>query len=114
MFHSYVQVEVDVLLDLLSEKYPSTKFWISFTCKDSTSLAHGENFADTVRSLWNKSKTLANHKNLLAIGVNCSLPKHITPLFTAVNGSCDPSERIPLIVYPNSGEVYNVQHDDDT
>lgn len=105
-------MEADVLLDLLSEKYPNTKFWISFQCRDNESMAHGENFADTVRSLWNKSKTLPNHKNLIAIGANCLLPKYISSLFRAVNGSCSPIDRIPLITYPNSGEVYDVKHDD--
>lgn len=101
-------MEAEALLELLAKEYPNVKFWISFQCQDGEKLAHGENFGETVRKLWNKSKDNNNHKNLVAIGVNCLHPKNVTPLFKSVNGSQPLEHRIPLIVYPNSGEVYTV------
>lgn len=46
--------------------------------------------------------------NFLAVGVNCVNPRYVTPLFKAVNGMRADADKIPLVVYPNSGEVYNV------
>lgn len=47
--------------------------------------------------------------NFLAVGVNCVHPRFVSPLFKAVNGHLSDSAKIPLVVYPNSGEVYDVQ-----
>lgn len=103
-------MEAEALLDLLSDDYPNVKFWISLQCQDGEKLAHGENFAETVKKLWNKSKEQINHKNLVALGVNCLHPKNVAPLFKSVNNARPANEHfIPLIVYPNSGEVYTVE-----
>lgn len=102
-------MEAEALLDLLQEEYPNVKFWISFQCQDDNKLAHGESFAETARKLWNKSKDQSIHKNLVAVGVNCLHPKNVVPLFKSLNGHVAPEHRIPLIVYPNSGEVYTVE-----
>lgn len=47
--------------------------------------------------------------NLLAVGVNCINPEHVLPLFQNLNGNLEEFQRIPLIVYPNSGENYTVE-----
>lgn len=105
-----LQIEADALFDLLYDEYPLVKFWISFQCKDGSTLAHGENFAETVRNLFQKART---HKrgpgNLLAVGVNCTHPAHVTSLFESVNGGVPANERMPLIVYPNSGEIFDAK-----
>ncbi|XP_052869202.1 AP2-associated protein kinase 1 isoform X2 [Anopheles cruzii] len=107
------RVEAEALLELLTTEHPGVRFWISFQCRDGTTIAHGENFADTVIDLWSKAALLANH-NLLAIGVNCVHPQYVTPLLRSVTerrgasseaGSC--CDRIPMIVYPNSGEQWD-------
>nr|XP_040218996.2 AP2-associated protein kinase 1 [Anopheles coluzzii] len=108
------RMEAEALLDLLSADHPTVRFWISFQCRDGASLAHGENFAETVLGLWNRARQLAN-PNLLAIGVNCVNPQHVLPLLRSVHellqqraaGTPPESERIPLIVYPNSGEQWD-------
>lgn len=103
------QAEADVLVDLLCDEYPEVKFWISFQCKDGTSLAHGECFREAALSIWEKlAKRKALH-NCLAIGVNCLHPKFVTQLFQSLNGNRSDKEKIPLVVYPNSGEVYDVR-----
>lgn len=102
------QMEAEAMLEMMTEDYPHVQFWISFQCKDNAHIAHGERFADTANFLWNKAKLLGND-NLLAIGVNCVHPQFVTPLFRSVNEKRPAKERIPLIVYPNSGEVYSVE-----
>uniref|UniRef100_A0A2M3ZHI5 Putative catalytic domain of cyclin g-associated kinase-like protein n=1 Tax=Anopheles braziliensis TaxID=58242 RepID=A0A2M3ZHI5_9DIPT len=106
------RIEAEALLELLSTEYAGVRFWISFQCRDGATIAHGENFAETVCALWLKAKQLAN-PNLLAIGMNCTDPQYVTPLLRSVAEQrsmlapelgCD---RIPLIVYPNSGEKWD-------
>ncbi|XP_058058609.1 uncharacterized protein LOC131209538 [Anopheles bellator] len=103
------KMEAEALLDMMCEDYPNVRFWISFQCKDHLHLANGELFSDAVSSLWAKARSLRN-KNLLALGVNCVNPQIVTPLFKSVNEKKLPEARIPLIVYPNSGEVYTVEN----
>lgn len=102
------KLEAEAILDLMCEEYPHIKFWIAFQCKDSMRTARGENFAETATYIWNKAKDLMND-NLVAVGVNCVHPEFVTPLFKSVNEKRPIKERIPLIVYPNSGEVYSVE-----
>lgn len=99
-------LEMEAVIELLQEEYPDMKYWLSFQCKDDKELAHGENFAEACLYLWHNK--IFNRKNLLAMGVNCLHPKNVTALFQALNGNRSEEERIPLIVYPNSGEVYDV------
>lgn len=102
-------MEAEALLELIAVEYPTIKYWISFQCQDGEKLAHGENFAETVWKLWMKSKDLGNHRNLVALGVNCLHPKNVASLFSNVNASRSIEHRIPLVVYPNSGEIYTVE-----
>lgn len=103
-------MEADILLALLAAEYPQTNFWISLQCKDNRTLAHGEIFAETVHDLWMKSQKNANHENLIAIGVNCTQPINVEPLFRSVNDGRSKDDRIPLIAYPNSGEVFDTSN----
>jgi len=65
-------------------------------------LANGQSFALAVETIWQQVKTRGN-ENLLAIGINCINPQHVTPLFESVK------VKVPLVVYPNSGETYSVE-----
>lgn len=99
-------LEMEAILELIQDEYPDIKYWLSFQCRNERELAHGENFAESCLDLW-RNKVL--HKdNLMAIGVNCLHPKNVTPLFQSLNGNRPAEDRIPLIVYPNSEEVYEV------
>ncbi|XP_049280096.1 AP2-associated protein kinase 1 [Anopheles funestus] len=105
------RMEAEALLDLLTAEHPTVRFWISFQCRDGSTIAHGEQFAETVIALWNRAKQLSN-PNLLALGVNCVNPQHVLPLIRSVYeqcgaGSSSDGNRIPLIVYPNSGEQWD-------
>ncbi|XP_035435085.2 translin-associated factor X-interacting protein 1 isoform X2 [Spodoptera frugiperda] len=92
--------EAEMLVKMLKE-YPKMKAWLSFSCKDEHSLAHGENFKMAAQKCWD-----LNPSQLLAIGVNCCSPKIVANLFKGINDE-RPHCPIPLITYPNSGEKYN-------
>lgn len=94
------QIEAEVLVEMLKE-YPNTKAWLSFSVKDETSLAHGENFQKAAKKCWD-----LNPNQLVAVGVNCCSPKIVAKLFEGINDD-RPHAPIPLITYPNSGEKYN-------
>ncbi|XP_055637116.1 homocysteine S-methyltransferase-like [Toxorhynchites rutilus septentrionalis] len=102
------KMEAEAMLDMMSEEYPQVKFWIAFQCKDSAHIAHGEPFAETATYIWNEAKRQGNG-NLLAVGANCVHPQFVTPLFKGINEKRSVHDRIPLVVYPNSGEVYSVE-----
>ncbi|XP_043927191.1 homocysteine S-methyltransferase 1-like isoform X3 [Protopterus annectens] len=92
------QKEAEALVGLLRE-FPNTKAWLSFSCKDERLTCHGEPFEEAV-------KLSAKSEQLVAIGINCSSPELISPLLTSAERSKHPS--IDWIVYPNSGESWDV------
>ncbi|XP_062535752.1 AP2-associated protein kinase 1 isoform X2 [Armigeres subalbatus] len=100
------RMEADALLELMTAEHPTIRFWISFQCKDGSTLAHGESFAETAIGLWSKARALKN-PNLLAVGVNCVHPQYAIQLLKAVNDRRPDEDKIPLIVYPNSGEIWS-------
>lgn len=94
------KIEAEVLVELLSE-HPDKKGWVSFSCRDDGhSIASGENFQETAHFIYN-----LNSAQLVGIGVNCLQPLLVESLFKGINDNRKDNP-IPLIVYPNSGEVY--------
>lgn len=68
--------------------------WLSVTCQDGTRTRSGDLFSDVVR--------LANSfDRIVAVGINCTAPSHVTQLLQNARTSK------AIVVYPNSGEVYN-------
>ncbi|KAK9304623.1 hypothetical protein QLX08_004052 [Tetragonisca angustula] len=94
--------EAEALIELLKE-YPNVKAWLSFSCEKGTqNIVDGSNFQEVVLHCYRK----ALPGQIIAVGVNCIAPKDVTPLLRNVNmGSAN--EFIPLIAYPNSGEIYS-------
>jgi len=83
--------EAEVLIELLCE-YPDVPAWLSFSCRDGASVSHGEPFAECA--------ALADRAGqVVAVGVNCTAPQHVSQLLAAASGV-----QRPLVVYPNSGE----------
>ncbi len=78
--------------------YPEIAAWISFTCRDQFRSAHGEPIADCAALLDPISQ-------IIAIGINCTAPAFITPLAQALKASTTK----PIVVYPNSGEIWDAQ-----
>jgi homocysteine S-methyltransferase len=90
------QLEAEVLLELLGE-FPRKFAWLSFSCKDSGHVCHGERFTDCLRMA-------EGCEQLLAVGINCTAPEHLTGLLE----SAGPTDQ-NLAVYPNSGEVWRAE-----
>jgi homocysteine S-methyltransferase len=88
-------VEARALLRLL-EATPGVSAWMSFTCRDGEALRDGTPFAAAVLAC-------DPIENVAAVGVNCTAPKSIAALVRAAREHTDK----PVIVYPNSGEIYD-------
>ena len=87
--------EAEALLELLHQT-PGRWAWFSFCCRDGSSLGDGTPFARAVAMC-------AASSQVAAVGVNCTAPEFIGPLLEAGRQATDK----PLIVYPNSGEIYD-------
>lgn len=88
-------VEVQALLDVLAD-YPSIPAWITMSCKDDIHTCAGQNIAELGR-------LTEGNDNIVAIGVNCTMPEFVTPLFEKLRSTSTK----PFIVYPNTGRVWD-------
>lgn len=86
--------EAAVLLELL-DKTPDRWAWFSFSCRDGRHLCDGTPFVEAVA-------LCAAHQRVAAVGVNCTAPEFITPLMSIARDVTN----LPLIAYPNSGEIF--------
>lgn len=77
-------------------KSTATPAWVSFCCRDASSLSDGTPVQDAA-SLY------AGHAGVFAVGVNCTSPQHVLPLIELIRQAVPDKQ---LIVYPNSGETY--------
>lgn len=87
--------ETKVLCELLNDVKHSA--WISFSCRDESSISDGTPIADA-------AALFRDHPRVLAVGVNCTRPQFVTPLIERLR------EAIPekvVVVYPNLGEDYD-------
>lgn len=66
--------------------------WISFTCKDASTVVSGDAFSACIEAI-------KDIDNVFAVGVNCTAPKHILGLLATAN-RC--TEKV-CVVYPNRG-----------
>jgi len=100
--------EANAIVQALS-LFPQVAAWLSFTCRDAEHVAHGEPLVAC-------AEMLSDADSILAIGVNCTAPHRILPLLDAAQRGAQ--GRKPIIVYPNSGEVWDAAartwHGDDS
>ncbi len=75
---------------------PETAVCVSFTCRDGTHVAHGEELADCAR-------LMDGAEQVVAVGVNCTSPSLMLPLIAQMRSVT----RKKIAVYPNSGEQWN-------
>jgi homocysteine S-methyltransferase len=88
--------EARALARLLPET-PSTGAWFSFTGSDGRHISDGTPFAEIVRML----DPLAQ---VVAVGINCTPPRYVPDLVAEARRVTEK----PIVVYPNSGETYDV------
>jgi homocysteine S-methyltransferase len=89
--------EAEAILDALT-RYPGVAAYISFTCRDDGHTGHGEPIEECARLLHARPQ-------IVAIGINCTAPRHIVPLIRKIRTIS--SKRIAA--YPNSGETWVVE-----
>ena len=89
--------EAKVLAEIL--KVTKKSAWISFSCRDEHHLNDGTDIGEC-------AVLFAKHPKVFAMGVNCTAPKYISGLIRYLKKRSG-SKRI--VVYPNSGEVYNAE-----
>ena len=88
-------IEARALTRLLAE-FPNASAWISFSARDEAHLWHGERLAECAAWLNDKPQ-------VAAVGVNCTAPRYLPALIEAARAVTDK----PIVVYPNSGEIYD-------
>ncbi len=88
-------LEVEALLGILEET-PDAWVWMSFCCADGARLWDGTPVEEVAR-LCDRTARVA------AVGVNCVAPAHVGELIGRIRTVTD----LPVIAYPNSGEVYD-------
>jgi homocysteine S-methyltransferase len=79
-------------------QHPTLPASVSFTCKDGVHVAHGERLSACAR-------LLDCELQVVAIGVNCTHPKHVLSLI----GELTRCTTKPILVYPNSGEHWDAE-----
>ena len=89
--------EARALIRLL-EQTASIPAWFSFTCPDSYHISDGTQIADVIAPL-------EDCDQVLAVGVNCVAARLIPELIRRLRGVSSK----PIVVYPNSGEVYDAE-----
>lgn len=85
--------EAEVLVRLLDEV--SIPAWLSFSCRDGGSTSAGEPISDAI--------ALGDHPRIVAVGVNCTAPRHMPALLAAAHETTDR----PLVAYPNGGDRWD-------
>ena len=90
--------EAVVLLEILKSS-PDTHAWISFSCADGMSIRDGTPLVEC-------AKLFAACEQIVGIGVNCTAPRYISSLIQQTRNGA-PGK--PVVVYPNSGEIYDGQ-----
>ena len=87
--------EARALLGAL-HKVPAARAWLSFTSRDDRHTARGEPLIDCARALDDEAQ-------IVALGVNCVRPEATASLIRELRRGSSK----PIVVYPNSGEVWD-------
>ncbi|WP_113703716.1 homocysteine S-methyltransferase [Nonomuraea lactucae] len=87
--------EARALARLLGET-PSLKAWVSFSCRDGEHINDGTPIREA-------AALFAGDPRVVAVGANCTAPRHIPGLIAALSGG------LPIVVYPNSGETWDAE-----
>jgi homocysteine S-methyltransferase len=88
-------IEARALIKLISE-FPNTSTWICFSAKDDEHICNGEKISEC--AAW-----LDQFPQVAAIGINCTSPVYVPSLIREIKKNTNKF----IIVYPNSGEVYD-------
>jgi len=90
-------LEARAIVRVLHE-HPDARAWVTFSCRDGASTSAGDAIAECARAL-------DAEPQVIAMGVNCVDPVLVTPLVRTMAECTDK----PIVVYSNSGEVWNAE-----
>jgi S-methylmethionine-dependent homocysteine/selenocysteine methylase len=85
------RVEAEIVVEELAS-VTALPAWVTFTCRDEATTCAGDPMAEAVAAV--------DHPQVVAVGVNCTAPRHVTSLLRAAASAA--SGR-PLVAYPNHG-----------
>jgi homocysteine S-methyltransferase len=88
--------EAEVLVRVL-EEFQEKPAWTSFSCRDDAHVGHGELFSDCIA-------IAQSCPSVVAVGLNCTAPRHVEPLLREIAGC-----HLPICAYPNSGEIWDAR-----
>jgi homocysteine S-methyltransferase len=80
----------------LLRETPPVRAWVSFSCRDGGHLSDGTPIGEA-------AALFAGDPQVVAVGVNCTAPRHVPALIAALAGGH------PVVVYPNSGETWDAE-----
>lgn len=90
-------VEIEAVLELLRDEFPSAIAWLTCMLKDASHISDGTSI-ENVLAIVHKYRN-----NVFAFGANCIPSELVTPFLDQVEDLTD----LPLVCYPNSGEVWD-------
>ena len=88
--------EVLAILELLKEKYPQQKVYVSYTLSDDDTISDGTPLPRAIHAL-------EDYSQVIAVGINCVKLELVEPALKNMREITDKH----LIVYPNSSAVYD-------
>jgi homocysteine S-methyltransferase len=83
--------EAAAIVDVLTD-HPDLPAWLAFSALDDAHVCAGQTIEEAVA-------TAASAPSVIAVGINCTDPRHVSGLVARIRASCD----LPIVVYPNSG-----------
>jgi len=89
-------LEAEAVTALLEEFPEAPPVWISFSCRNSVEVSHGEQLADCFAAA-------GACEAVAAVGINCTAPRFVSSLLESSRGS---TAKL-VAVYPNSGEIWD-------
>jgi S-methylmethionine-dependent homocysteine/selenocysteine methylase len=87
--------EVAAVVEVLAD-HPELPAWVSLSCASGSRTCAGDRVEDA-------ATTAAAAATVLAVGVNCTAPEHVSELLPRIRGATG----LPLVVYPNAGRVWD-------
>ncbi|WP_342047325.1 homocysteine S-methyltransferase [Bacillus sp. OTU530] len=84
------------VLDSLLKDYPEVCAWLSFSLKNEQAISDGTLLGECAR-------VFESSKQIAAIGLNCAPSSVVTEAIKVLKANTQK----PIIVYPNSGEIYD-------
>lgn len=87
--------EAAALAEVLAQ-HASVPAWMTFTAADDALTSAGQPIEDAVAAA-------VSAPNIMAVGVNCTDPRHVTGLLHRMRAATS----LPIVIYPNAGGSWN-------